>query len=82
MQKDIPMKISDLNKMELIVSGNPSLTWDGWNVIFLEKDQEASLKKNAAFIDSTWHKKIVFENTGWVWDIPDSILRKGDVQVR
>jgi hypothetical protein len=24
----------------------------------------------------------VFENTGGVWDIPDSILRKGDVQVR
>jgi hypothetical protein len=82
MQKDILMKISDLNKMESIVSGNPSLTWDGWNVVFLEKDEEASLKKNAAFIDSTWHKKVVFENTGGVWDIPDSILRKGDVQVR
>jgi hypothetical protein len=50
--------------------------------VFLEKDQDASLKKNAAFIDSNWHKKVVFENTGGVWDIPDSILRKGDVQVR
>jgi len=68
--------------MESIVSSNPSLIWDGWNVVFLEKDQDASLKKNAAFIDSTWHKKVVFENTGGVWDIPDSILRKGDVQVR
>ena len=76
------MKISDLQKMESIVSGNPFLAWDGWNVVFLEKDQDASLKKNAAFIDSSWHKKIVFENTGGVWDIPDSILRKGDVQVR
>jgi DNA modification methylase len=76
------MKISDLQKMESIVSNNPSLIWDGWNVVFLEKDQDASLKKNAAFIDSTWHKKVVFENTGGVWDIPDSILRKGDVQVR
>jgi hypothetical protein len=81
MQKDVPMKISDLNKMESIVSGNPSLTWDGWNVIYLEKDQDASLKKNAAFIDSSWHKKVVFENTGGVWDIPDAILRKGNVQV-
>jgi hypothetical protein len=76
------MKISDLHKMESIVSGNPSLSWEGWNVVFLEKDQDASLKKNAAFIDSNWHKKVVFENTGGVWDIPDSILRKGDVQVR
>jgi hypothetical protein len=75
------MKVSDLNKMESIVSGNPYLTWEGWNVVFLERDEHASLKKNAAFIDSTWHKKVVFENTGGVWDIPDSILRKGDVQV-
>ena len=76
------MKISDLHKMESIVSNNSSLTWDGWNVVYLEKDQDASLKKNAAFINSTWHKKVVFENTGGGWDIPDSILRKGDVQVR
>ena len=76
------MKISDLNKMESIVSNNSSLTWDGWNVVYLEKDQDASLKKDAAFINSTWHKKVVFENTDGVWDIPDSILRKGDVQVR
>jgi hypothetical protein len=37
------MKISDLHKMESIVSGNPSLSWEGWNVVFLEKDQDASL---------------------------------------
>ena len=75
------MKISDLSKMESIVNGNPSLKWEGWNVVFLEEDKDANLKKNAAFIDSKWHKRIVFENNGGVWDIPDSILRKGDVQV-
>jgi hypothetical protein len=75
------MKISDLQKMESIVSSNQYLSWEGWNVVFLEKDQQASLKKNAAFVDSVWHKKVVFENTGGAWDIPDSILRKGDVQV-
>ena len=75
------MKISDLNKMESIVNGNPSLKWDGWNVVFLEEDRDANLKKNAAFVDSKWHKRIVFENNGGAWDIPDSILRKGDVQV-
>ena len=75
------MKISDLHKMESIVEGNPSLKWDGWNVVFLEEDKDANLKKNAAFVYSKWHKRIVFENNGGVWDIPDSILRKGDVQV-
>jgi len=48
------MKISDLDKMESIVKSNPSLKWEGWDVVFLEEDG---------------------------WDIPDSILRKGDVQV-
>ena len=75
------MKISDLHKMESIVEGNPSLKWDGWNVVFLEEDKDANLKKNAAFVDSKWHKRIVFENNGGAWDIPVSILRKGDVQV-
>jgi hypothetical protein len=75
------MKISDLHKMESIVEGNPSLKWDGWNVVFLEEDRDANLKKNAAFVDSKWHKRIVFENNGGAWDIPDSILRKGNVQV-
>jgi hypothetical protein len=75
------MKISDLHKMESIVNGNPSLKWEGWSVVFLEEDKDANLKKNAAFVDSKWHKRIVFENNGGAWDIPDSILRKGDVQV-
>lgn len=75
------MKISDLHKMESIVEGNPSLKWEGWDVVFLEEDGDANLKKNAAFVDSKWHKRIVFKNTGGAWDIPDSILRKGDVQV-
>ena len=75
------MKISDLQKMESIVGANPSLKWEGWNVVFTEQDSDANLKKNAAFIDSKWHKKIVFENKDGAWDIPDSILRKGNVQV-
>lgn len=75
------MKITDLNKMESIVDGNSFLTWDGWNVVFLQEDKDSSLKKNAAFVDSKWHKKIVFENISGEWNIPDSILRKGDVQV-
>ena len=75
------MKISDLDKMESIVKNNPSLKWEGWDVVFLEEDGDANLKKNAAFVDSKWHKKVVFENSDGAWDIPDSILRKGNVQV-
>jgi DNA modification methylase len=75
------VKISDLEKMESLVNTNPSLKWEGWNVVFTEKDSNSFLKNNAAFVDSTWHKKIVFENNNGVWDIPDSILRKGNVQI-
>jgi hypothetical protein len=57
------MKVSDLNKMESIVSSNPYLTWDGWNVVFLEKDEQASLKKNAAFL-------IRFQDSQSAWKYP------------
>jgi len=35
------MKISDLDKMESIVKSNPSLKWEGWDVVFLEEDGDA-----------------------------------------
>jgi len=76
------MKISDLQEMESIVSKSSFLGWEGWNVIFLQEDDSFSLKNDAAFVNSKWHKKLVFKNHNGSWDIPDSILRKGDVQVR
>jgi len=75
------MKIDSLEKMEKIVSSNPYLKWDGWNVVYLEKDPVADMKKNAMFYNSEWHKAVIFENTDGSWNIPDPILRKGDVQV-
>jgi len=39
------------------------------------------MKKQAAFLDSQWHKKIVYENINGSWEIPDNILRKGNVQI-
>lgn len=75
------MKISDLQEMESIVNGNPYLKWDGWKVVYLEKDPMADMKKTAMFHNSEWHKAIIFENNDGSWNIPDSILRKGNVQV-
>lgn len=75
------MKIYNLEKMEEIVLGNSSLHWDGWNVVYLEKDDNSRMKKQAAFLDSQWHKKIVYENIDGSWEIPDNILRKGSVQI-
>jgi len=36
------MKISDLDKMESIVKSNPSLKWEGWDVVFLEEKKSRS----------------------------------------
>jgi hypothetical protein len=73
------VKITSLEEMESIVDSNPFLKWDGWNVVFLEEDPMANMKKNAMFTDSKWHKAIVYENTNGSWNIPDNIIRKGNV---
>jgi len=75
------MKISDLKKMEEIVDSNPFLYWEGWDVVSTEKDSAAYMNKNAIFQNSEWHKKTVYKNEDGFWNIPDDLLRKGDVQV-
>jgi hypothetical protein len=73
------MIISTLEKMELIVENNPNLQWNGWNVEYLEKDDSAMYKIEGAFVNGDWHIKKTFNLDNGVWDIPSSILRKGDV---
>lgn len=73
------MIISTLEKMELIVENNPNLQWNGWNVEYLEKDDSAMYKIEGAFVNGGWHTKKTFNLDNGVWDIPSSILRKGDV---
>lgn len=73
------MIISTLEKMELIVEKNPNLRWNGWDVEYIEKDDSAMYKIDGAFINSEWHLKKTFKLNDGYWDIPSSILRKGDV---
>jgi len=63
------MIVNTLNKMEEIVSANPSLSWEGWNVIHLAKSNNAMYKTNGAFINNQWQIKTVYSPDRNGWDI-------------
>jgi hypothetical protein len=66
--KEVNMKqIVSLEKMELIVSKNSSLSWDGWNVVELIKSPGARFKPNAARVNNVWYIKNIFvvDRDGW-----------------
>jgi hypothetical protein len=65
--KEGNMLIRSLEKMEIIVSKNKSLSWDGWNVVELVKNPSAAYKNNGVRIDKVWYIKNIFtiEHDGW-----------------
>ena len=68
------MKISSLEKMELIVKNNPHLKWDGWTVV-AQLNEDGYYSQDGAFNKGTWitEKKFKLNDSG-VWDIPDRFL--------
>jgi hypothetical protein len=65
--KEVKMLITSLEKMEVIVSKNKSLSWDGWNVVELIKTPAAVYKPNGVRINGVWYVKNIFsaERDGW-----------------
>jgi hypothetical protein len=65
--KEVKMLITSLEKMEVIVSKNKSLSWDGWNVVELIKTPGAVYKANGVRINGVWYIKNIFnvEYDGW-----------------
>jgi hypothetical protein len=65
--KEVKMLITSLEKMEVIVSNNKSLSWDGWNVVELIKNPSAVYKPNGVIINGVWYIKNIFnaEHDGW-----------------
>lgn len=59
--------IKDLDKMEKIVKKYPNLSWDGWNVVEVNRNPAAMFKVDGAFVNGKWHIKKVYsyENEGW-----------------
>ena len=70
------MKITSLNDAETIVNNNPDLSWDGWNIVYIQQDDYAEFLHIGFFDKSSqkWYKKFVFECLEDGWDIPDSVI--------
>lgn len=75
------MQISSLEKMESIVENHPNLRWNGWTVEYTELNKNAMFKTNGIFTNDAWYTKQSFQIENGSWNIPDSILRKGNVQI-
>jgi hypothetical protein len=67
------MLIKSLQEMEIIVSNNDSLKWDGWTVVSLTPTESGTMSKNGILIDDTWHIQKRFELTEDGWNIPNKI---------
>jgi hypothetical protein len=70
------MRIKSLSEAEIIVENNPSLSWDGWDVIYVVQDDYAEFL-HIGFFDKEsgkWYKKFIFSCDSEGWDIPDSVI--------
>lgn len=69
------MNISDLNKMEAVVSENNNLFWDGWTVVERTPVKDASMNPAGVFVNGKWftQKRFVPSRNGW--KIPSKYVR-------
>jgi hypothetical protein len=70
------MFITNLNKMDKIVSGSKDLEWDGWDVARYTPSHTAMFSTDGVYKNGKWFKKKVFPVTENGWDIPESIGQK------
>lgn len=63
-------QVKSLEKMEVIVSKNRSLSWDGWNVVELIRNPGAMFKPNGARVNGVWFIKNIFAVGHDGWSIP------------
>lgn len=70
------MLVSDLNDAEDIVSKNPNLSWDGWNIVCLLQDDYAEFLSIGWFDTSTksWYKKTIYPCTEDGWHLPELLM--------
>jgi hypothetical protein len=70
------MIVSNLSEIEGIVNNNPKLSWDGWDVVFLEQDDYAEFLPVGVFDNKTlqWYKKTVYPCTEKGWELPESVI--------
>ena len=70
------MIIKSLDQMEQIVKNNRRLSWDGWVVVDLEKNEKAKTSKNGKLIKNAWYFEKRYEPSPEGWNIPDGIANE------
>lgn len=72
------MKIPDLDTAETVVSKNPELSWDGWNVVQKTQDDSAQFNVNGVYdrITGKWYIKKTYslDCDEGCWTIPDEAI--------
>lgn len=71
----ISRTMQNLEHMEKIVEAHPELSWSGWDIVRLYKDQSAYLNKDGIFKDGVWYIKEVYKLEKDGWNIPSKIIR-------
>jgi hypothetical protein len=68
------LKINKIELAEEIVNKYPSLSWDGWNIVWTTQDPSGYTDKNGIFKDGKWFIRQIFtvQDNGWV--LPDKIM--------
>lgn len=69
------MKIDSIEKAEDLVEKTPSLSWDGWNIIWKKEDPEGYMSTSGVFLNNKWHIKKVFPLIDGQWEISDSVIK-------
>jgi hypothetical protein len=75
------MKIKTLEQMELIVSSNKNLSWDGWDVVNYTRSEKARTSKYGKFINGNWYLVKTFKLGKNGWDIPDGIMANAQAKM-
>jgi len=65
------MIISNLQKMESIVSKNKNLSWLGWDVVDRKKSESGRTSSSGVRVDGQWYLQRIYPVTRNGWDIPN-----------
>lgn len=65
------MKITNLQKMEKIVSKNKNLSWIGWDVVDRKRSESGRTSVNGVRVNEEWYLQRIYPVTKTGWDIPD-----------
>jgi hypothetical protein len=74
----LKMQISSLEVANQVVSKNPDLDWNGWEIVHDVQDDSAEYSTEGIFkrVTGKWYRRISYpfiEGTGW--DIPSTLIR-------